>query len=142
MADPDTPEQAPEDVPTGGTSVGSKARRSLSKSRRELNEDELTQSGVRLMMFDELDRLDAEVYRLGTYEEKYHTADKQIGILEEKRKRDIVVDAVHAVCVGLGVGFLMLIFTLPAEPSGQRWFAAVVGTVLLIAGIAVKVRGR
>ena len=137
MVDSDKPEQAPEDLPAdGGASISAKGRRSLSKSRRELTEEELTQSGVRLMLLDEVDRLDIEVRRCQAYEERYHLADKKVAVLEKQREKDIAVDVVHAVCVGLGVGFLMLAPTL----TGQKIFAAGVGLVLTVAGIVVKVR--
>ena len=82
MVEPLNLEQAPEESPSPtGSSVGLKKRRSLSKSRRELTEEELEQSGVRLMLMDEVDRLDAEVSRLTKYRDEYHAADKAAGLL-------------------------------------------------------------
>jgi hypothetical protein len=91
------------------------------------------------MLLDEVERLDAEVMRLESFEERYHEADKQVGVLQEKRRRDIAIDVVYAICVGLGTGFVMLSPTLPAA---QVWPAVGLGGILIISGIAVKVRGR
>jgi hypothetical protein len=136
----DKPEQEPDDVPAVGPSVGQKGRRSLSKSRRELTEDEFSQSGVRMMMLDEMDRLDQDVVRLRSFEERFHDADKRVAVLEEKRRREIAVDVLHAVCIGLGSGMLMLAPTLNAAQKPGTVVA--VGIVLLVGGIVVKVRGR
>ena len=108
----DKPEQAPEDLPATGTSAGAKRRRSLSKSRRELTEAELEQPGVRLMLLDEVDRLDSEVSRLLEFREKYHSADKRAGLLEERHRHDVAVDLAYGVCMSIGVGLLMLSPTL------------------------------
>ena len=134
-------EQAPEDIPSIGigASVGPKRRRSLSKSRRELTEAELGQSGVRLMLLDEVDRLDAEVSRLLEFQEKYYAADKMAGLLTEKHRHDIAVDVAYGVCVSFGVGFVMLAATLPKGPT---WPIIAAGIVLTMCGIAVKVIKR
>ena len=140
MTELERPEQAPEDVPSdAGASIGAKRRRSLSKSRRELTEEELTQSGVRLMLLDEVDRLDGEVTGLQTYEERFHAADKYCAVLQEKMRRNIAIDVVYGVCLGLGVGLLMLSPTLEAV---QRWPAVAIGVVLIISGVVTKVLGR
>ena len=133
------PEQAPEDIPTIGTSIGQKRRRSLSKSRRELTEEELSQSGVRLMLMDDVDRLESEVSRLLEFQDKYYAADKKAGLLEEKRRHDIAVDVAYGVCISIGVGLLMLAATLPRS---QTWTAVAVGVLLSACAIAVKVIKR
>ena len=130
---------APEDTQVTGPSVGPKQRRSLSKSRRELTEQELSQSGVRLMLLDEVDRLDAEVNRLLEFQDKYYAADRLAGLLTEKRRHDIAVDVAYGVCVSFGVGFLMLAATLPTVPL---WPVIAAGIVLSVCGIVVKVVKR
>ena len=134
-----TEPEAPEATSSPGASVGTKRRLSLSKSRRELTDEELQQSGVRLMLLDEVDRLDEEVHRLTEYEDKYHLADKQVGVLKEQGRKRTAVDIVYTVCVGIGVGLLMLSPTLP-EPL--PWLAAALGFVLLVSGITAKGMSR
>jgi hypothetical protein len=140
MSDPEKPEQAPEDIPSSGPSVPAKRRRSLSKSRRELTEEELGQSGVRLMLLDEVDRLDAEVVRLQDFQDRFHTSDKQLALMQDKRRRDVVADVVYGVCLALGVGLLMLAPTVPEEQKVWPWVA--VGIILVLCGIAMKVIRR
>ena len=133
-----TEQETPEASPDSGSSIGTKQRRSLSKSRRELTEDELEQSGVRLMLLDELERLDAEVNRLSEFQDKYYAADKKTGVLAEKHRQDIAVDVAYGVCVSFGVGFVMLAAQSESIPS---WFGYA-GAVLTLCGVAIKVIKR
>ena len=137
MSDPERIEQAPEDLPgSPGTSISAKGRRSLSKSRRELTEGELDQSGVRLMLLDEVDRLDSEVTRLRSFEVRFHAADKQVGILVEKRRAEIAVEVLYSVCVGLGTG---LLFYVPSLEDTLQVPAIATGAVLILGAVAAKV---
>jgi len=139
-AGPAATEQAPEEPAAGsGTSVGTKARRSLSKSRRELTEEELGQSGVRLMLFDEVDRLETEVSRLRSYEERFHEADKKVAVLQENKRRDIATEVLYGVCLSLGVGILA---RSVATPEGLTVVTGVTGGVLVLGAIVTKVLGR
>ena len=134
-------EPTPEDLPASGPGItaGPKRRRSLSQSRRVLTEAELGQSGVRLMLLDEVDRLEAEVSRLLEFQDKYYAADKMTGLLTEKRRHDIAVDVAYGVCVSFGVGFLMLATNWSQGPT---WPIIATGIVLGVCGIAVKVIKR
>jgi hypothetical protein len=143
MADkPDLPasDAAPEEpsAQAGGASIGPKGRRSLAKSRRELTEDELGQSGVRLMLLDEVDRLEAEVTRLHSYEEKFHAADKQVAVLQEKKRRNVATEVLYSVSISLGVG---IIARSIATPQGLTPTSAIAGGVLVIGAIVAKVLG-
>ena len=137
MADQDRLEQAPEDDPGKGPTIAPKLpRQSLAKSRRELTEEELNQSGVRLMLMDEVDRLDLEVSRLILFRERFHEADKRLAELQAKHKRNLGLEILYGVSLSLGVGMLML---APALPSGAiRATDIAVGVVLTICGIAAK----
>lgn len=140
MANQDTNDQAPEDVPSTGPQIPAqlpKGRQSLAKSRRELTEEELGQSGVRLMLFDELDRLDGEVRRLDNFRERFYTAEKRLAVLEEKRKQKLALEILYGVCLALGVGLLMLAPTLPKGAIQNT--AIAMGIVLTFCGIIAKV---
>jgi hypothetical protein len=113
-----------------------KPRQSLAKSRRELTEEELSQSGVRMMLLDELDRLDAEVSRLSDYREKFYASDKRVAQLEAHHKRSLAFEIVHVVSLSLGVGALMLAPTI-ADKSLMYW-ALAIGFTLVICGIVAK----
>lgn len=136
MSEQDKTESAPEDIPHTGPAIAPKVRQSLSKSRRELTEEELTQSGVRLMLLDEVDRLDLEVSRLSDFRERFHAADKKLAVLEEQKLRHLALEILYGVCLALGVGMLMLAPTLPIGPLRATDIA--IGALLVICGITAK----
>jgi hypothetical protein len=144
MVDYDKREQAPEDhpsvAPAPAPKVLAKHRQSLSKSRRELTEEELAQSGVRLMLLDEVDRLESEVSDLTKFRDQFHAADKRLATLEAERKRHHALEILYGACLSLGVGMLMLAPTLPAGAIRSTTIA--VGAILVACGISAKVVQR
>jgi hypothetical protein len=74
----------PEDVP--------KSHRALSRLKRELSDDELSSWGVQKLLLDYLERAGEENAELKPFREKYHQADKRLGVLEEKLKSNTAVE--------------------------------------------------
>ena len=88
------------------------------------------------MLLDEVDRLDSEVTRLRSFEVRFHAADKQVGILVEKRRAEIAVEVLYSVCVGLGTG---LLFYVPSLEDTLQVPAIATGVVLILGAVAAKV---
>jgi hypothetical protein len=138
MVDHQKNELAPEDEPNAGPSLAPKVRQALSKSRRELTEEELNQSGVRLMLQDEVDRLDSEVTKLSEFREKFYQSQTRIAVFETKKDRQIAFEVIYGVCVAIGVGMVMLAPTI--EVNSLRWTDLAIAVVLITCGIVAKVK--
>lgn len=64
-----------------------KSRSALSRLKRELSDEELKEPGVQKMLLDSLFRAEEDNARLMSLRDKYHEADKQNCVLNEKMKR-------------------------------------------------------
>ncbi|WP_430385495.1 hypothetical protein [Blastomonas fulva] len=115
-----------------------KGRRSFSRARRELNDEELGHPAVQKMMMDELDRLDGENSELRRYVDKYYEADKNCAILSEKQNKANAGEIIYGAMMTIGaaaIGF---------APSGgvdgsPNYIALSFGVILVGAGIISKV---
>lgn len=116
-----------------------KGRRSFSRMRRELNDDELAQPAVQKLMMDELDRLESENAQLKTYVEKYHDADKQVSVLREKQHTSRASDLAFGTLLTVGSAAIGYSPTLKAPGSNHDAIVLVFGIILFLAGLAVKV---
>lgn len=113
-------------------------RRSLSRVRREMTDDELSQPAVQKMMLDELERLDRERDDLLPYREKFAEADKECAILKEKLKPKIAADVFFGGCTT--IGSIMVGLAPSAWSVGMVGYAALgLGLALVLAGIVAKV---
>jgi hypothetical protein len=122
-----------EDVP--------KSRRALSRLKRELSDDDLASPGVQKLLLDSLERIEEENAGLKSLREKYHQADKQNGVLEEKLKTSTSVEIVSMGSLAVGAAALGYAPSAWAsQPTG--WIALSFGVVLTAFGIAAKVVRR
>lgn len=142
MADQESQNIEPEDSGSGTSAPPPKGRPAFRKLRRELNDDELASPAVQRMLIDDLESLAEESSKLKEYQDKYHTADKQAAVLEEKLKERVSQDIVFGVCLTVGAAALGYAPTIwdTKEPSG--WFAIAFGVILIVSGIASKVVKR
>ncbi len=60
---------------------GNSGRKSFSKLRRELSDDELSSPAVQRMLIDEIERLDADRVELISFRGKFHDSDKKVAVL-------------------------------------------------------------
>lgn len=113
-------------------------RRSLSRLRREMTDEELSQPAVQKMMMDELDRLDRERDDLLPYRDRFAEADKQCAILAEKLKPKVAADVFFGSCTT--IGSIMVGLAPSAWSVGIVGYASLgLGVALVGAGIAAKV---
>ena len=112
-------------------------RRSFDNLRRELSDDELASPATQRMLLDEIERLDADNDDLRVFREKFHAADRKVGVMEERFKTRISMEVVHIACVtvnGEAAGFGASNWTV--QPSAT--LAVVFGGVLILAGVIAK----
>lgn len=131
--EPNEPNEAAEISANKGTS----RRKSFSKLRRELTDEELASPAVQRMLLDEIERLDDALIGNHQYREKFHTCDKQLGALQAKLKSRLSIEIIHAVCIAVGgasIGYATS--NWGAQPAGM--LALVFGAVLLVAGFIAK----
>ena len=124
----DTPKTQTTVAPTG-------TRQALLNLRRQLTESELANSGVQKLLLDQLDRADSDCERLTGYVERFHAADKQAAILEEKLKTQTAFD----IMVGAGIAIGSAIIGLAPsfwDKSARGPISLTIG-VFLVAGALV-----
>src|SRR6266446_3044623 len=78
-----TPEAASDRAQEPTTSATGR-RPSFRDIRRQLTEEELRQPGVQKLLIEDFERAENECELLRSYIDKYHQADKLVGILNEK----------------------------------------------------------
>ncbi|UST83309.1 hypothetical protein [Pseudomonas siliginis] len=134
---PDVEPQESSDSEITTAVKGASSRKSFSKLRRELSDEELSSPAVQRMLIDEIERLDSERVDLSVFRNKFHDADRRAGILEERFKSKICIEIIHIACVTVGaaaLGFAPSIWT--NQPAAMM--SLIFGTVLVIAGLAAK----
>ena len=66
--------------------------------KRELTEDELSNSAVIRLLISEYDRMERDLSRMQKYEELYHSKDKESAVLSEKVKTSTASDVIYTFC--------------------------------------------
>jgi len=136
--------ECPDQEPLGGSGntepeqVKSRfGRQAFTSLRRELSDDELASPGVQKMLLAEIERLEAETAKLGSYQDKFYIADKKATVLEEKNKVQIAHEIITLSCITLGgvsLGYAPAVWSY-----GSTGFIAIaVGAILIICGIVSK----
>lgn len=134
---PDQEPSEPDDVEQSTASKGKSARRSFSKLRRELSDEELSSPAVQRMLLDEIERLDNELIEVHHFRNRFHTCDKDLAALQERFKSKVSIEVVHVACIVLGgVALGYATSNWGSQPIG--WIALVFGAVLVLAGIIAK----
>jgi hypothetical protein len=112
-------------------------RRSLSKLRRELSEEELASSGVQKVLLDEIDRLETDNSKMISLQEDYQKISIDLARLKEKYKNNSSMDIIHIACISLGgisAGYAPSVWN--SQPTG--WIALIIGVILISVGISAK----
>lgn len=124
------PTVVPEDVP--------KARRALSRLKRELSDDDLGSPGVQKMLLDYLERAEDENESLKSFREKFHQVDKRNDVLQEKLKTNTAAEVVSTGCIAIGAAAIVYApVAWSSQPTG--WIALAFGIILTGVGIVAKV---
>ena len=107
-----------------------------SKIRRELSDEDLGNTAVQKLILSEIDRLEIEITKLEIYQDKFHEADKQSAILNEKLKSNNSHEILYSFCLAVGSAIMGLSTLFPIREEG--WIFLVVGSLLLIGSILSK----
>jgi hypothetical protein len=136
-------EEPPDQEPAKGQAepAASKARRSFSKIKRELTDDELSSPAVQKLLIDELERLERDCVELSDYRDRFYRSDREVGILTERLRRSLASEIISITCFVVGAAALGYAPSLwSANPAGV--IALIFGGALIVAGIAAKVVSR
>lgn len=138
-------DEIPKDQESAVVSVGegpaeqTKKRRALSGARRVLTEDELAAPAARVMLLDELDRLETEKAELSQYRSRFHETDKECAVLKERGKARTAVGVLSTVTVALGGTLLGAALSMSGS---SLYLSAAVGSVLLLMGALAPFFGQ
>jgi hypothetical protein len=119
-----------------------KGRRSFRHARRELTDEELPETGVTKMMLDEIDRLEGECFSLRELSDRFHDADKQVGILEEKLKQRTGFDILTGGALAIGSALTGFAPNMWSSNHLATIVVALAGFVLTAVGVVAKVKAK
>lgn len=137
--DTEEPQGAVVDGSEGHAPQSKKRRRSFGKVRRELSDEELDTSGVQKMLLDEVDRLEGAEIDLKSTLEKFHDATTQLEVAKEKLKTHNSFDLISTGTVAVGSLLFGAAFNWKND-SALFWILIILGVVLIVIGIAAKVK--
>ncbi|MDQ2975980.1 MAG: hypothetical protein M3R69_11300 [Acidobacteriota bacterium] len=134
-------DQEPQQIETSLPAVSIKERRSFSKLRRELSDDELLSPAIQRMLLDEIERLDKQVSGLENYRKGFYESDKRAAVLEQKVNRSLSSELIFGVCLCVGaasLGYAPAVWK--SQPSG--YLAIAFGVILIIGGTLSRLMRR
>ena len=136
--DEDTEEPAADDEAPPLPDVRIKgARRSFSKLRRELTEDELSNPGTQKMLLDDLERLESDLSDARSYQDKYYGEARTVAVYEERFKTHKAFEVLSTGTVSIGALLAGGTFnTLTGTAPAYGLFG--LGVLLLLVGIIAK----
>jgi hypothetical protein len=114
-----------------------RAKRALSRLKRELTQEEICQPGVQKMLLEDLERVEGENKELRVFRDKYYETSLNVAVFEAERKRSIAWEVLSSGCVALGsaaIGFAPSMWT--SQPAG--WAALTFGAIILLVGIVSR----
>ena len=115
-----------------------KTHRAFDRITRELSDEELDSTGARKLLLDRLAQAEDQVAILNSFRARFHEADKQNGVFEEKLRTTKSHEAISIGCLAVGgaaLGYAKNLWSY--QPAG--WIALASGVVLIGAGIVAKV---
>jgi hypothetical protein len=120
------------------SSLAPKSRRALSRLKRELTDEELSSPGVQKLLLDALEQAVEENGELRCFRDKYYESDKQNGVLREKFKTHVAVEALSLGSLSIGAAAIVYApIAWPHQPDG--WVSLGFGIALTIVGVVAKV---
>ncbi|HUU56533.1 MAG TPA: hypothetical protein VMW93_04255 [bacterium] len=118
-----------------------KARDAFAKIRRELTEEELSQSGVHKLILKEIERLERSEGETNIFREQFYEADKTSAVLKEKLKGVKKFDIIYSLSIAVGATMLGLTPGLwGKEPYG--YIVLGIGILLILISVVTKAPWR
>lgn len=119
-------------------------RQAFSGITRTLTEGELANPGVQKLLLEMLEQVDARCAYLEPFGDRFHEADKEVGVL--RAKLDVDRSTEVAFGVGVGIGGILLGYVPAVWVSEEIPFAGpvllAVGALLVVGAIAFRVVRR
>lgn len=119
-------------VPTTG------ARLALSDIKKELSDDEMTQSGVVKLLLEMLQESDNDRERLKPFINQFYFADKNAAVLMEKLKTNKSIEVFFGVGVGLGGVIIGLSPFFGTLKPFYGFIAGIIGFLLILGAVVGK----
>ena len=129
---PASPTSSSQTPPTG-------RRQALRDMARQMTDEEFKSPAVQKMLYDELERCEAERDELREYVKHFHEADKRAAVLEEKLRTSNAFETLSSVGMTVGgaiVGLAPLFWESSHLPNSYGTAALCIG-LILISGSAV-----
>ena len=114
-----------------------KGRKSLSKIRRELSDEELSSTAAQRMLVNDIDRLERENVVLCEFRDRFYSMDKKTALLEERAKKSLAGEMIFGACLTIGaaaIGYAPAVWD--SQPSG--WISLIFGFLLVMVGIVSR----
>jgi hypothetical protein len=133
-------EEAPDEQP--------KVLRAFAKAGRILDEDELTSPVAAVMLYETVNRLEAEKAELSRYRSRFYETDRECAVLKERARASTLVDVLSTIAVALGGVLLGASPWLSsagkelAAPQNSSYLSAGAGVVLLLVGAFLQLFSR
>ncbi|MBZ9870499.1 hypothetical protein LB542_06470 [Mesorhizobium sp. BR1-1-9] len=115
------------------------SRRSFTAIRRELSEDDLKSPAVQKMLLDDTDRLDEELKEAKGFRERFHDADKQRAILQEKLKTHTGFEVMSSGCLAVGGAAFGYAPNIWAAQQTTSIILLLIAAIVTLAGLWAKV---
>jgi VIT1/CCC1 family predicted Fe2+/Mn2+ transporter len=116
-------------------SVEKPGRDPFAKVRPELSEDEFASPAVARLMLDRIADLQAQVRDERPYRAKYHEADKERAILQEKFKTRLSSEVISGFCLAVGTLLVGLAPVLTVKPEVIATIVCWIGILLILGAI-------
>lgn len=105
--------------------------------KRELSEDELSTTGVKKMLIEELDRVDQENSDLKQYRDKFYDVQKDKAVLESRLTVQRKMELISTGCIAVGAAALVYVpEAWQHQPDG--WICLVFGMIATTVGTVAK----
>lgn len=114
-----------------------KSKKTLSRVKLELSDDELSSPGVSKMLVGEIERLGEECEALVVFRDRYYVTDRKLAVVSEQLNKSHAGEIVLTGCFTLGgaaLGYVPAIWS--TQPVGA--IVLIFGVVLMVVGVAAR----
>jgi hypothetical protein len=111
----------------------------FSKVRPELSEDEFASPAVGRLLLDRIADLQTQIQDERPYRARFHEADKERAILQEKFKTRVSSEVISGFCLAVGAVLVSLAPVLSVKPEITSTILAWIGIALIIGGIGSRI---
>jgi len=133
----DIREEEPQETEPSGKAAPPKTRRAFSKLAMELTQEELESSGVQKLLLAEISRLEQDNFRLSSFQDQFHEADKGREILKERSRKSTFMEILYSLGLTLGAALVGLTPSFNAA-GADGWITLVIGTMMILGAVVAR----